>query len=259
MLSRQDNERLTRTGPGTPMGALFRSFWIPVLLSREIAEPDCPPVRVKVMGEDLIAFRDSTGRPALVDPVCPHRGASLFFGRNEGGGIRCAYHGWKFDAEGRCMDLPSMPSDTSYREKMRLTAYPARDWGGLVWAYMGPLGEGEAPPPLPQMEFALLPPENVFVTKKYQECNWAQACEGGLDTAHFSFLHMDTTTDADRLLKVMKGAEAGGQSDRLRWLQQDGMPRFTVHAHPAGLVLGAARNADEGRLYWRVSQFLMPC
>jgi phthalate 4,5-dioxygenase oxygenase subunit len=259
MLSQQDNELLTRTGPGTSMGALFRSFWMPVLLSQEIAEPDCPPVRVKVMGEDLVAFRDTQGRVGLVDPVCPHRGANLFFGRNEDCGIRCAYHGWKFDVEGRCIDMPSAPANTSYRDKIRLKVYPARDWSGFVWAYMGPLKTGAELPPLPLMEFALVPPEHRFVGKKLQQCNWAQACEGGLDTAHFSFLHMDTATDAAQLMRAMRNAEAGAQGDRVRWLKNDGVPRFTVTPHAAGLLLGAARNADGDDLYWRISQFLMPC
>ena len=156
MLSREDNERLTRTGPGTPMGALFRQYWIPVLLSEHVGERDGPPVRVKVLGEELIAFRDSAGTVALVEPRCPHRGADLYFGRNEAGGIRCAYHGWKFDAQGRCVETPTVPPEAAARmcEKARIRAYPTQDWGGFVWAYLGP---GDAPP-LPQLEFGALPP-----------------------------------------------------------------------------------------------------
>src|SRR5215831_11508185 len=129
MLSAEDNELLTRTGPGTTMGDLFRRFWMPVLLSRELPEPDCPPMRVKVLGEDLLAFRDTENRVGLVEPTCPHRGANLFFGRNEECGIRCAYHGWKFDVRGECVELPTMERDEGLRSRVRLTAYPAQDWG----------------------------------------------------------------------------------------------------------------------------------
>ena len=140
MLSAADNELLTRTGPDTPMGDLFRRFWMPALLSQELPEPDCPPVRVKIMGEELVAFRDTEGRVGLVDPRCPHRGANLFFGRNEQCGLRCAYHGWKFDVSGRCVDLPTLPPDSTFRDRVRITAYPVREWGEFVWAYLGPAG-----------------------------------------------------------------------------------------------------------------------
>src|SRR5262245_39714799 len=194
MLSAEDNELLTRTGPGTAMGAYFRRFWVPALLSQEVAEPDGPPIRVTVMGEDLVAFRDTRGRVGLLEATCAHRGASLFWGRNENCGIRCAYHGWKYDADGRCVDLPTSPPDAGLRDKIRLTAYPTREWGDLIWAYLGP---ADRMPELPALEFAVLPPAHRFVSKKLQECNWAQACEGALDTAHFSFLHTSVATSPD--------------------------------------------------------------
>src|SRR3954470_3674849 len=137
MLSAQDNERLTRTGPGTEMGDLFRRFWMPVLLAREIPEPDGPPVRVTVLGEALLAFRDTENRIGLVEPGCPHRGANLFFGRNEDCGLRCAYHGWKFDVAGHCVELPTMARDAGMRQRVGLTAYSAVEWGDLIWAYLG--------------------------------------------------------------------------------------------------------------------------
>ena len=127
MLSAADNELLTRTGPDRPMGELFRRFWMPALLSEELPEPECPPVRVTIMGEELVAFRDTQGRVGLVDPRCPHRGANLFFGRNEQCGLRCVYHGWKFDVTGRCVDLPTLPSDSTFRDRVRITAYPVRE------------------------------------------------------------------------------------------------------------------------------------
>jgi len=256
MLSATDNETLTHTGPGTPMGELFRRFWIPVLLGDELPEPDCPPVRVRVMGEDCVAFRDTSGRVGVIEPHCAHRGANLFFGRNEEGGLRCIYHGWKFDVEGRCVDMPSVPAAAGYRDKVRLQALPVREWGGFVWAYMGP---AEKMPELPQFEFALVPPSHRYISKKLQQCNWAQACEGGLDTTHFTYLHMSVGNSEDHMMSVLAGAEAGAQRDRARWLKNDGMPVFTVHPHAAGLVLGASRKADGNDLYWRISQFLMPC
>jgi phthalate 4,5-dioxygenase oxygenase subunit len=251
MLSAEDNVLLTLTGPGTGMGTLFRRYWIPVLLSRELPERDGAPLRVTVMGEELIAFRDSDGRVGLLDRRCPHRGADLFFGRNEECGLRCVYHGWKFDVAGECTDLPTAARDEHYdelRARRRITAYPTREWGDMVWAYMGP---PERMPELPQMEFALLPESHRFVTKKLQECNWAQACEGALDTAHFSFLHAN-----------LHNPEPAGPEDfrtrALHWMKNDPRPVFKIREHPAGLLLAASRRADGEELYWRVTQFLMP-
>jgi len=187
VLTQEKNIRLTHTGPNTAMGAVFRQYWIPVLLSRQLPEPDGSPVRVKVLGEELLAFRASDGQVGLVSPRCPHRGADLYFGRNEEQGIRCSYHGWKFDLQGQCVHMPTS-NDHAYckvKDRARLTAYPVREWGDMLWAYMGPLDC----PELPLMEFALVPENHRYVSKKLQECNWAQAAEGGIDTAHFSFLH----------------------------------------------------------------------
>ena len=254
MLNAADNILLTRTGPGTPMGELFRRFWVPVLLSCELPKPDGPPKRVRILSEDLIAFRDSSGRVGLTEPSCPHRGANLFWGRNEQGGIRCAFHGWKFDVDGKCMDMPSVPNSAEYCKRIRLKAYPTCEHGDMIWAYMGP---GEAPP-FPELEFTLVAPPQRFVSKKFQASNWAQACEGGLDTAHFSFLHMSVAEDEEALRKAVAHADASQAIERILWMKRDGMPRFSTIAHPAGLVIGGARTADEGRLYWRISQFLMP-
>ncbi|MDB5958374.1 Rieske 2Fe-2S domain-containing protein [Ramlibacter sp.] len=262
MLSRPDNETLTRTGTGTPMGTLFRSYWIPVLLSEQVAERDGAPVRVKVLGEELIAFRDSAGRVALMEPRCPHRGANLFFGRNEEGGIRCAFHGWKFDARGECVDMPTIPPETMPRlcEKARIRACPTREWGGLVWAWMG---DAQRVPELPQMEFALVPATHRHVSKKYQECNWAQAAEGGVDTAHFSFLHQPVASSdaelAEKAARATRGYSAKSMGeDHVRWMRDDTRPRYEVRKHDSGLVLGASRRAGAGSLYWRIAQYLLP-
>src|SRR6266545_66394 len=138
MLSKEENEYLCRTGPGTPMGNLLRRYWLPVMLSSEIPDPDCSPVRVRVLSEDLVAFRDTNGSAGLIDAHCPHRGASLFFGRNEDCGVRCVYHGWKFDVTGQCVDMPNEPAESNFKHKIRATAYPCQEHGGVIWAYMGP-------------------------------------------------------------------------------------------------------------------------
>jgi phenylpropionate dioxygenase-like ring-hydroxylating dioxygenase large terminal subunit len=252
MLTKAQNETLTRTGPGTAMGALFRRFWAPVALSRELPDPDGPPIRVKVLGEELIAFRDSAGGVGLVEPRCPHRGANLFFGRYEGGGIRCAYHGWKFDVKGQCLEIPTLERDAPTYEHLRtragIVAYPTREWGEIIWAYLGP---AEAMPPLPELEFALVDPAQRYVSKKLQECNWAQAAEGAVDTAHFSFLHAPVGEGAIAKLPP-------GYADQVRWMQVDGAPRYTVVEHGAGLIMAGARRGDAGETYWRIAQYLMP-
>ena len=148
MLTREENELATRAGPGTPGGALWRRFWVPAMLAGELPEPDCAPVRLRLLGEDLIAFRATNGSAALVADNCPHRGASLFFGRNEEQGLRCVYHGWKFALDGRCIDMPNEPAESNFKDKVRLTAYPCVERGGMIWTYMGP---ADRTPPLPDL------------------------------------------------------------------------------------------------------------
>src|SRR5437588_8352207 len=148
MLTREDNELITNTNPGTPMGDLFRRFWLPVALSEELPGPDCVPQRVRILGEDLIAIRDTSGRPGLFDAYCPHRGAPMFFGRNEEDGLRCVYHGWKFDVSGACVDMPSEPAESNFKNKVRTRAYPCVERNGMIWTYMGPR---QVPPPLPDL------------------------------------------------------------------------------------------------------------
>ncbi len=194
MLSREDNELLTRIGPGTPMGKLMRRYWIPALFADQLPEPDGAPVRVKLLGEKLVAFRDTQGRVGLLDERCPHRTASLFFGRNEECGLRCVYHGWKFDVEGNCVDLPSEPWDKDFKRKIKITAYPCVERGGVIWAYMGP---AELKPDFPEIEWTLIPSSHRYVTRHLQECNWLQALEGGFDVSHLSFLHQGTADGPD--------------------------------------------------------------
>src|SRR5919107_4474333 len=146
MLSREDNELLARVGPGTAGGAVFRQYWWPAFPSEDLGGPDSDPVRIRLLGEDLIAFRDTSGRVGIVANNCPHRGASLFFGRNEENGLRCVYHGWKFAIDGTCVDMPNEPAESDFKHRVKAVAYPTRERGGIVWAYLGPL---QTPPPLP--------------------------------------------------------------------------------------------------------------
>ena len=186
MLRSEDNERITRIGPATPAGEFMRRYWQPFLLSRELGEPDGAPVRVRLLGEDLIVFRDSDGAIGLVDAFCPHRRAPMFFGRNEECGLGCVYHGWKFDRHGDCVDMPSEPAGTPLQAKVRIKAYPCVERGGIVWAYMGPRDKQPAPP---DYEWLRAPESHMFVSRTHESCNWLQALEGGLDTAHSSFAH----------------------------------------------------------------------
>src|SRR5215467_5261387 len=173
MLSRDDNELLCRVGPGTPMGDLMRQYWVPAALSTELPESDGPPLRVRLLGESLIAFRASSGAVGLIQNSCPHRGASLFYGRNEAEGLRCVYHGWKFDVAGRCVDMPNEPEESSFKQKVRAVAYPCVERAGLIWAYLGPR---ETPPPLPDLEANMAP--EARVTTMMRDCNYMQALEG---------------------------------------------------------------------------------
>jgi phthalate 4,5-dioxygenase len=138
MLKQEENELITRVSPGTPMGDTMRRYWMPALLSSELPQPDSDPVRVRLLGEALVAFRDSNGIVGLIAANCPHRGASLFFGRNEEAGLRCVYHGWKFDATGQCIDMPNEPAESEFKTRVRAVAYPTEEKAGVVWAYLGP-------------------------------------------------------------------------------------------------------------------------
>jgi len=186
MLSQAENERLTRVGSGTPMGTLLRRYWLPALLAEEVPERDSPPVRVRLLGEDLVAFRDSDGVVGLVAAYCPHRRAPLFFGRNEECGLRCVYHGWKFDRDGACVDMPSEPPDSLVKTKVKIEAYPTWEGGGMIWAYLGPPEHRPAPP---DHELVRTTHGHRYVSKSYQECNWLQALEGGVDPTHATIMH----------------------------------------------------------------------
>jgi len=246
MLSKEENDLLCLTGPGTPMGNLFRRFWLPVALSRELPKRDCPPVRLRILSEDLIAFRNTDGKVGLLSRYCPHRGASLFFGRNEEGGLRCVYHGWKFDTTGACVDMPNEPAKCSFKHKIHQNAYPTREAGGVIWAYMGP---PETTPALPELEWTRVPQNHVYVHKRFQHCNYLQNVEGEVDSSHVSFLHRE-------FLPEKFNAALAGQV--LFSQVKDAAPKFLVKETDYGLAIGARRNWDVDQYYWRVTQFLMP-
>ena len=246
MLTPDQDQMLTRTGPGTPMGNLFRRYWIPAFLSEELPEPDCAPVRVQLLSERLIAFRDSQGRVGLVDEFCRHRRASLWFGRNESNGLRCAYHGWKYDVTGQCIDIPSEPPGSTFCKDVTIAAYPCVEKGGAVWTYMGP---AKLRPAFPEFEWALVPAPHRFVSKRLQECNYMQAMEGGIDSSHVSFLHRYTMSH-DPMFRHAKQSHQYNLGDTA--------PQFEVVESDGGLYIGVRRNTGDGRYYWRITQWVMP-
>jgi phenylpropionate dioxygenase-like ring-hydroxylating dioxygenase large terminal subunit len=244
MLSKEDNELVTRVGPGTPMGNLMREYWVPAMLASELPAADCDPVRVLLLGEKLIAFRDSNGKPGLIQNHCPHRGASLFFGRNEEGGIRCVYHGWKFAVDGTCVDMPNEPAESDFKHKVKAVAYPCQQRGGVIWAYMGSRAE---PPSLPDLEPNMLGEDNAVLAAIQRNCNWLQGLEGDIDTSHLGFLHLGAVQPGDT------------RPDTFAYYTvNDRAPRYQVVDTDYGAMYGAYRPGPDGQHYWRFAQFLFP-
>jgi phthalate 4,5-dioxygenase oxygenase subunit len=245
MLTKDDNELLTRVGPGTPMGDLLRQYWIPTLISSELPAPDCPPIRIRLLCENLIAFRTTSGKVGVVANACPHRGASLFFGRNEEEGLRCVYHGWKFDVAGNCVDMPSEPVEGNFKSKVKATCYPTEERGGLVWTYMGPR---TSPPLLPMLEPNMLPEKEACgIYPYFSDCNWLQSLEGDLDTIHFPFLHAGSTKLAD-----LTPGSLDYYSHAIKWAN------FLIEDAPFGATYGCYRPAEADTTYWRIAQYLFP-
>jgi phenylpropionate dioxygenase-like ring-hydroxylating dioxygenase large terminal subunit len=242
MLSKENIELLCRVGAGTLMGDLMRQYWLPCVYSWELA-PDGDPLRVRMLGEDLIAWRDSNGTPSFIANNCPHRGASLFFGRNEEAGLRCVYHGWKFDASGQCVDMPNEPAESDFKTKVKAVAYRGADAGGITWIYMGP--RQADPPGLPQWEWCTVPENQLQHSHKaVYECNYMQALEGELDTTHVYFLHsrLDPTAAPGYGLYAY-----------------DRRARLEIVDTPYGVMYAARRNEEvDDTYYWRTTQFLFP-
>ena len=220
------------------MGTLMRRYWIPAAFSHQIQNPDDPPVRVRLLGENLVLFRDTQGRIGLLDERCPHRTASLFFGRNEESGLRCVYHGLKFDVEGNCVDLPCVPQmndaqKANVQNQLRVKAYPCLDRGDVVWTYLGP---PEHKPEFPALEWTLVPSSQRYATRHIQECNWLQALEGGFDATHLTFLH-------------------GGESDPSRRIVAT---HYDVIPTDFGFVVGTGRERVDGTILWNMNMMLSP-
>lgn len=251
MLTPEENDLLVRVEGKAPMGQIFRRHWLPALLSEEIPEPDCDPVRVKLLGENLVAFRDTDGKIGLVQEACPHRGASLFFGRNEEGGLRCLYHGWKFDAEGQCIDMASEPAESSFCDKVKIKSYPVVETGGFIWTYMGP---PETMPEFAPPVWQPTPETHVVTTKVVVEANWAQMLEGSIDSAHSSSLHSSDMVPA---------RVPGAQSTVTQWQRPstDKAPRMVVQRTPYGFRYSAIRRPIKDAAthdYIRTTLFVAP-
>jgi phenylpropionate dioxygenase-like ring-hydroxylating dioxygenase large terminal subunit len=242
-MNRKDSEDLVRVGPGTVMGELMRQYWLPAAMSRELAA-DGAPLRLMLLGEQLIAFRDSSGRVGVMDHRCPHRCASLFLGRNEENGIRCVYHGWKYDAEGNCVDAPNL-TDPNFKHRIKAKAYKTIERNGLVWVYMGE--RQAAPPPLPEIEATLLPESDVTINFVQRECNWLQALEGDIDTSHFGFLHAGAI-DPDDV----------PEDSLFRYTVTNRAPDYHVADTACGTMYAAYRPAGPGQTYWRFANFMLP-
>jgi nitrite reductase/ring-hydroxylating ferredoxin subunit len=239
MLNAAENKYVTRVGPGTPMGNLFRRYWLPAMLATELPEPDCAPVKLRLLGEDLVAFRTTSGRIGVIDTYCPHRNANLYWGRNEAEGLRCVYHGWKFDVDGACVDMPNEPSSSRYAEKVKQPAYQATERGGVIWVYMGP---AELTLELPGLEWTVVPESHRMATKRVQECSYLQNLEGEIDSSHVSFLHRNF----DRTSREGPAIDL------------DQHPVFFVKETDYGMAISARREADADNFYWRVTPYMMP-
>ncbi|MEX2490218.1 MAG: Rieske 2Fe-2S domain-containing protein [Nitrospirales bacterium] len=249
MLSTEENDLITRVGPGTPMGELARRFWVPILLAEELSSPDCPPVRVDILGEQLIAFKDSAGKIGLMERWCPHRLSDLFYGRNEDNGLRCVYHGWKFDVEGTCLDVPNAPEGATYKDKIHARAYKAQERGGLIWAYLGPQ---DKVPAFSEMEWTRVPDSHRYVSKMFLDCNYLQTLEADIDSSHISFLH--SLVQSEYGVGIVSG-DINGQPRP--FAARDKTPVWTVKDTEYGVMLCARRDAGEN-YYWRVNQWMMP-
>jgi phenylpropionate dioxygenase-like ring-hydroxylating dioxygenase large terminal subunit len=244
MLSQEDNEALCRIGPGTLMGKMFREYWLPVMKSDELPQPDCPPIRIKLLGEELIAFRATSGDVGLIQNACPHRGASLFFGRNEEEGLRCVYHGWKFDAEGNCVEMPSEPAESNFKTKVHATAYRTHERNGIIWGYMG---SREVPPPLPELEANLYPESVTRISVLYRANNWMQGWEGEMDTIHSAFLHFGAARPEDAEPGTLQYYELKNRNGK-----------FSVRDSEHGTSYSMYRVAEEDTYYHRIGHMLFP-
>jgi phenylpropionate dioxygenase-like ring-hydroxylating dioxygenase large terminal subunit len=249
--TREENEALTRVGPATLMGGLFRQYWIPVTPVADVREPGGRPIRVKLLGEDLVLFRTKNGELGLIGSFCPHRFGPLFFGRVEEEGLRCPYHGWKFTAGGKCLEMPNVPADLSFTNEIHHPGYPCVERGGIVWTYMGRNNEL---PSLPDLEFLRVSDDDRQYRLFFQECNYLQVLEGGIDPTHVMWLHSPYDLADEEL-------SATQQPYQHRVAQRSGARTpldVAIADTPGGFTYGAKRPAGEGKSLWRINQFIMP-
>ena len=247
----EENEALTRVGPGTLMGNLFRQYWIPVTPAADVQEPGGRPVRVKLLGEDLVLFRAKNGQLGLIGSFCPHRLAPLFFGRVEEEGIRCVYHGWKFAASGECLEMPNVPAALSFTDEIHHPAYRCVEHGGIVWTYMG---RDKESPALPDLEFLRVSGDDRQYRLFFQACNYLQVLEGGIDPTHVMWLHSpydlaDEELSATQQPYQQQVAQRSGARTPLD---------VAIADTPGGFTYGAKRPAGDGKSLWRINQFIMP-
>ncbi len=278
MLTAEENEALCRVGPGTPMGNVLRRYWTPAFQLGDLPEPDCAPIKVTVLGENFVAFRDTEGKLGFLDELCCHRGASLTLGRVEGCGIRCLYHGWKYAVDGTITETPNMATAT-FRERVKHGAYPVREAGGLGWVYLGPPG---TEPPFPAFAWADAPADDLVVTEMIMDCNWMQVLEGSIDSSHVAILHLDTLATMgsgprsvgsldfagepwDLDMQVPGGASGGGKAPVAVprpgvWPSEDNAPRIEVENTPFGFHYAAIRDVtgQPDKQFVRVTAFVMP-
>lgn len=258
------NRRVTQIGPGTPAGRLLRQYWQPValvdefdpLLDPRMAERPLKPVRV--LGQDFIIFKDHGGHIALLDRGCPHRGADLAFARYESDGIRCPFHGWKFDATGQCLETPAEPEGSSLCHRIKQKSYPIVSRSGIIFAWLGP--EGQNPPLFPEFDCFLAPDSHTFAFKGWLECNWLQALEVGIDPAHASYLHrfFHDASIADSYGKQFRGASSGTDWPMTKILREFGRPEILVESAAHGLQLTALRHLNDSQVHVRVTHQLFP-
>ena len=251
MLTPEENKLVTEIGPDTPMGDLFRRFWIPAFHARELAAPDGAPARTRLLGEHIVGFRDTSGRLGILEAACPHRGVDLAFGINEENGLRCVRCGWKFDVQGNCLEMPYEPDEETMRKTVKAVAYGVQEWGGVVWAYMGPKEES---PERPEFEWGQLPEDHRFISKFVQECNYLQGLEGGIDSSRISFLYdmlfgdpPSVENTADRLVQGFEGTR-----------KDEKFQSVSIKTTDYGLLVGAATDEGEESNAWQVNQWLMP-
>jgi phthalate 4,5-dioxygenase oxygenase subunit len=248
MMTREENTLLTRTGRGTPGGELLRRYWQPVALSEELRS-GAAPLSVKILGEDLVLFRDDNGRAGLLGIHCSHRGTDLSYGRVEDGGLRCLYHGWLYDVEGRCLQQPGEPGGGEHRDAIRHLAYPCKEAGGVVFTYMGP----GAPPLLPSYEFLNAASDHLYVAKIFHECNYLQANEGNIDPVHLSFLHRFLENRQEQYRGVR-----GAEESHYNLVARNIVPIIDVELVDFGVRIYTVRRLEGDKAYLRVSYFILP-